>query len=243
VKYAAISDIGLKRDKNEDNWNIILDKEGNPVGFIIADGMGGHFAGEEASRIAVEEISSMVLDCVAQNPTPETIQKVLTDRILEINNKIMQFSNDKLGGLESGTTLSVGVVSNNCLYIAHIGDSRVYCIRDNKIIRLTQDHSYVAELIKDGIISSDEAVNHPNRNRLTRALGFKENFMPDFYTFPILPGDVYVFCTDGLYEDVDDQKILDVVNTEPRQTVAKRLVEMAKEHGGNDNITVIVAWM
>lgn len=243
MKYAAISDIGLKRDKNEDNWNIILDKEGNPVGFIIADGMGGHFAGEEASRIAVEEISSMVLDCVAQNPTPETIQKVLTDRILEINNKIMQFSNDKLGGLESGTTLSVGVVSNNCLYIAHIGDSRVYCIRDNKIIRLTQDHSYVAELIKDGIISSDEAVNHPNRNRLTRALGFKENFMPDFYTFPILPGDVYVFCTDGLYEDVDDQKILDVVNTEPRQTVAKRLVEMAKEHGGNDNITVIVAWM
>ena len=155
----------------------------------------------------------------------------------------MQFSNDNLGGLESGTTLSVGVVSNNCLYIAHIGDSRVYCIRDNKIIRLTQDHSYVAELIKDGIISSDEAVNHPNRNRLTRALGFKENFMPDFYTFPILPGDVYVFCTDGLYEDVDDQKILDVVNTEPRQTVAKRLVEMAKEHGGNDNITVIVAWM
>ncbi|NLM74731.1 MAG: Stp1/IreP family PP2C-type Ser/Thr phosphatase [Clostridiaceae bacterium] len=243
MKYAAISDIGLKRDKNEDNWNIILDKEGNPVGFIIADGMGGHFAGEEASRIAVEEISSMVLDCVAQNPTPETIQKVLTDRILEINNKIMQFSNDNLGGLESGTTLSVGVVSNNCLYIAHIGDSRVYCIRDNKIIRLTQDHSYVAELIKDGIISSDEAVNHPNRNRLTRALGFKENFMPDFYTFPILPGDVYVFCTDGLYEDVDDQKILDVVNTEPRQTVAKRLVEMAKEHGGNDNITVIVAWM
>ncbi len=243
MKYAAISDIGLKRDKNEDNWNIILDKEGNPVGFIIADGMGGHFAGEEASRIAVEEISSMVLDCVAQNPTPETIQKVLTDRILEINNKIMQFSNDNLGGLESGTTLSVGVVSNNGLYIAHIGDSRVYCIRDNKIIRLTQDHSYVAELIKDGIISSDEAVNHPNRNRLTRALGFKENFMPDFYTFPILPGDVYVFCTDGLYEDVDDQKILDVVNTEPRQTVAKRLVEMAKEHGGNDNITVIVAWM
>ena len=77
MKYAAISDIGLKRDKNEDNWNIILDKEGNPVGFIIADGMGGHFAGEEASRIAVEEISSMVLDCVAQNPTPETIQKVL----------------------------------------------------------------------------------------------------------------------------------------------------------------------
>jgi len=243
VEYSAISDIGLKRDKNEDNWNIILDGEGNPVGFIIADGMGGHLAGEEASRIAVEEISSMVLDCVSQNPTPETIQKVLTDRIRTINNKIMEFSNDNLGGLESGTTLSVGVVSNNCLYIAHIGDSRVYCIRDRQIIRLTQDHSYVAELIKDGIISSDEAVHHPSRNRLTRALGFKDNYMPDFYTFPMLPGDVYIFCTDGLYEDVDDQMILDVVNTEPKQNIAKRLVEMAKERGGNDNITVIVAWM
>ncbi|NMA65570.1 MAG: Stp1/IreP family PP2C-type Ser/Thr phosphatase [Clostridiaceae bacterium] len=243
MRYSALSDIGLKRDKNEDNWNIILDKEGNPVGFIIADGMGGHLAGEEASRIAVEEISSMVLDCISQNPTLESIKQVITDRIRTINNKIMKYSNDHLGGMDSGTTLSVGVVSNNCLYIAHIGDSRVYRIRDDQITRLTQDHSYVAELVKDGIISSDEAVHHPSRNRLTRALGFKENFLPDFYTFPILPGDVYVFCTDGLYEDVDDEKILDVVNSEPKETVAKRLVELAKEHGGNDNITVIVAWM
>ncbi len=243
MRYSALSDIGLKRDKNEDNWNIVLDQEGNPIGFIIADGMGGHLAGEEASRIAVEEISSMVLECVTKDTTSSAIQTLLTERIYTINNKIMDYSNKNLGGLDSGTTLSVGVVLNDNLHIAHIGDCRVYLIRNNQIIRLTQDHSYVAELLKDGIISSDEAVHHPKRHRITRALGFKDNFLPDFYVSPIKPGDVYVFCTDGLYEDVNDEEILSVVLNQPHENIAKRLIELAKEHGGSDNITVIVAWM
>jgi len=243
VRYSALSDIGLKREKNEDNWNIVLDKDGEPIGFIIADGMGGHMAGEEASRIAVEEISSMVLECVSKDTSSSDIQTLLTERIRVINNKIMDFSNKNFGGLDSGTTLSVGVVLNDNLHIAHIGDCRVYLIRDNQITRITQDHSYVAELVKDGIISSDEAVRHPKRHRITRALGFKDNFLPDFYVSPIKPNDVYVFCTDGLYEDVGDEEILRVVLEQPHEDIAKSLVELAKERGGNDNITVIVAWM
>lgn len=243
MKYSALSDIGLKRDKNEDSWNIVLDTEGNPVGFIIADGMGGYLAGEEASRIAVEEMSSMILDCFSMKTDFESMKELIIKRISVINDKIIDYSNKKLGGLKSGTTLSAGMVLNNNLHIIHVGDCRVYCVREGKLSRLTQDHSYVAELVKGGLISPDQAVNHPDRNRITRALGFKDNFLPDFYTVPILDGDVYIFCTDGLYECIKDDEILKLVLHEPREALAGRLIEKAKEYGGNDNITVIVAWM
>ncbi|MCX7774097.1 MAG: Stp1/IreP family PP2C-type Ser/Thr phosphatase [Clostridia bacterium] len=242
MKYSALSDIGLKRDKNEDNWNIILNAQGDPIGFIVADGMGGHLAGEEASRIAVELMSTAVLDCVSQNNADE-LKSLVSNRIEKINNQIMDYSQQNLGGLKSGTTLSAGIVLNNVLHIAHVGDSRVYLIRGDSLKQLTQDHSYVAELLKGGLISSDQAIHHPDRNRITRALGFKDNFYPDFYEVPILEQDIYVFCTDGLYEHVADHEIMELVLSEPRENVARSLVEKAKERGGSDNITVIVAWM
>lgn len=243
MKYSALSDIGLKREKNEDNWNIVLDNSGNPIGFIIADGMGGYFAGEEASRIAVEEMSGMVLHCTTNNLSSDDIKEIVAKQINIINDKIMDYSLQNLGGLKSGTTLSVGMVIEDDLHIIHVGDSRVYRIRDGKIDRLTEDHSLVAELIKEGIISADEANHHPDRNRITRALGFQENFLPDLYKVSIQQGDIFIFCTDGLYEDMNDEDILQTVLDEPRESISQRLIEKAKEYGGSDNITVIVAWM
>jgi serine/threonine protein phosphatase PrpC len=243
VRYSALSDIGLKREKNEDSWNIVLNSQGDAIGFIIADGMGGHFAGEEASRIAVEEMSSTILEYITNHINLKLFQDFVLENIYKINERIIDYSNKNLGGLESGTTLSAGVVMNNYMNIVHIGDCRVYLVRDSKIELLTQDHSYVAELVKGGFISSDEANRHPERNRITRALGFRENFLPDFYTMPMKSGDIYIFCTDGLYEGVDDKEILDIVNAGSYETLSKRLVEKAKECGGSDNITVIAAWM
>lgn len=243
MKYSALSDIGLKREKNEDNWNIVLDKQGNPIGFIIADGMGGYLAGEEASRIAVEEMSSMVLKCASEKMSAEEMKDMITDQINRINNKIMEFSLKNLGGLKSGTTLSVGMIIDNNLHIIHVGDSRVYRIRKGTITRLTEDHSYVAELMKEGLISADEANHHPDRNRITRALGFEEDFFPDIFIELIMPEDIYIFCTDGLYEGMEDQEILTTVLNEPREIISQRLIEKAKESGGTDNITVIVGWM
>lgn len=243
MKYSALSDIGLKREKNEDNWNIVLDKEGNPIGFIIADGMGGYLAGEEASRIAVENMSLMVLECASRNLSDESIRDIVINEINKINDRIMSYSLQNLGGLKSGTTLSVGMVIGNHLHIIHVGDSRVYRIREGKISRLTEDHSLVAKLIKEGLISADEANHHPDRNRITRALGFQEDFFPDINKELILPDDIYIFCTDGLYEDMSDEEILETVINEPRETIAKCLIEKAKEYGGADNITVIVTWM
>ena len=242
MRYSALSDIGLKMDNNEDNWNIVLGSDGSPVGFIIADGMGGHLAGEEASRIAVEEMSSVILESVS-SIDEEVFRNLVTSRINIINNRILEYSNEKLDGQSCGTTLSVGVVFKEHLHIVHIGDCRVYRINNNSIEKLTQDHSYVAELVKGGLISKEEAHNHPDRNRITRALGFKDHFSPDFYSIPITAGDVFVFCTDGLYEDINDDEIFNIVINEPRESLAFVLVEKAKARGGNDNITVIVAWM
>ena len=243
MKYSALSDIGLKREKNEDNWNIVLDAAENPIGFIIADGMGGHLAGEEASRIAVEEMSSMILKCVSPDMDADSLKKLVFEHIKIINNRILDFSDKNLSGLKSGTTLTAGIILKKKLYIIHIGDSRIYRIRNGKLDRLTQDHSYVAELLKGGLISSDEANHHPDRNQLTRALGFRDHYLPDFYSEPLLPRDSLIFCTDGLYEDVEDEEILKTVLHEPREAVVQSLVEKAKNHGGNDNITVIVVWM
>lgn len=243
MEYSALSDIGLKREKNEDSWNIVLDKSGNPVGFIIADGMGGYYAGEEASRIAVEEMSNMILECSSNNFSNDTIGEIIAKQINIINDRIMEYSLQNLGGLKSGTTLSVGMIIGDILHIIHVGDSRVYRIRDGNINRLTEDHSLVAKLVKEGIISADEANHHPDRNRITRALGFQENFFPDLIKEIILPGDIYIFCTDGLYEDLNDEDILKTVLDEPRESISQRLIEKAKECGGSDNITVIVAWM
>jgi serine/threonine protein phosphatase PrpC len=242
VKFKALSDTGLKREKNEDSWNIVLDSNGNPIGFVVADGMGGYLAGEEASRIAVEEISSMVMECVGTDDT-EKMHSIIIRSIDSINGKIMEFSNRNLGGLKSGTTLSIGILKDTDLHVAHIGDSRVYLIRDSVIRPVTQDHTFVAELVRGGLISSDEAQSHPDKNKITRALGFKENYLPDFYRETIQPGDVFIFCTDGLYEHLNDQEILGIVNEGPIECAPRRLIEAVNRRGGNDNTTVIIAWM
>ena len=168
MKYSALSDIGLKREKNEDSWNIVLNREGNPVGFIIADGMGGYLAGEQASRIAVENMSLMVLECTSKELSDDSIRDIITREINNINDRIMSYSLQNLGGLKSGTTLSVGMVIGDNLHIIHVGDCRVYRIREGIISRLTEDHSLVAKLIKEGLISPDEANHHPDRNRIDR---------------------------------------------------------------------------
>lgn len=241
MKYSALSDIGQKREKNEDSWNIILDADGNPVGFVVADGMGGYMAGEEASRIAVQEISSLVMACVEAKDIP-TMKEIINRRIESINDQIMEYSNKNLGGLKSGTTLSIGIVKGRDLYIAHIGDGRVYLIRDGMIRAITQDHTYVAELVKGGIITSNEALTHPDKHKITRALGFRENYLPDFYRETIKKNDIFIFCTDGLYEHLSDEEIRDIILKGPVEAAASELIKAVNQRGGNDNVTVIIAW-
>ncbi len=243
MRYSALSDIGVKRQKNEDNWAIVFDKDENPVGFIIADGMGGYLAGEEASKIAVNGMSPVIQKCVEDKLSTKDIRPLVSEQINFINNKIMNYSRENLGGFESGTTLSLGMVIDDKLHIIHVGDSRIYRIREGEILQITEDHSLVSELMKEGLISADEANHHPDRNKITKALGFENDFFPDIFVEQIIKDDIYIFCTDGLYEGIDDQKILKTVLNEPREDTSQRLIEKAKESGSTDNITVIVAWM
>lgn len=243
MKYSALSDIGVKRQKNEDNWAIVFDKDDNPIGFIIADGMGGYFAGEEASKIAVNGMLPVIHKYVEEKLSSKDIRQLVSEQINNINNKIMNYSMENLGGLESGTTLSLGMIIEDNLHIIHVGDSRIYRIREGEITRITEDHSLVSELMKEGLISEDEATSHPDRNKITKALGFENDFFPDIFIEQILKGDIYIFCTDGLYEGMDDQEILKTVLSEPQEEISQRLIEKAKQSGGTDNITVIVAWM
>lgn len=242
MKCSALSDIGQKREKNEDSWNIILGADGDPVGFVVADGMGGYLAGEEASRIAVQEISSMVMACVEARDIP-TMHEIINQRIESINRQIMEYSSKNLGGLKSGTTLSIGIIKDQELFIAHIGDGRVYLIRDDAIRPITQDHTYVAELVKGGIISSSEALTHPEKNKVTRALGFTDNYLPDFYREAIKDKDIFVFCTDGLYEHLSDEEIREIILKGPIEEAASELIKAVNQRGGNDNVTVIIAWV
>lgn len=228
--FGAKSDQGKVRDQNEDSFGI---KE---CLFIVADGMGGHQAGEIASSVAVEKIMATVF-------SDAPVAQFLKEAICNANEAILQkvAANPELAGM--GTTVAILLLHEGLAYVAHVGDSRVYrLVADGSLQRLTNDHSLVAELVKNGEITEEEAKNHPRRNILTRALGTKGETEMELGSFPAEPGDKFLLCSDGLTGFVDDNLIRDILLKKVHpQALAGELVDLANQNGGNDNITVIVA--
>ncbi|NLM09723.1 MAG: Stp1/IreP family PP2C-type Ser/Thr phosphatase [Clostridiaceae bacterium] len=240
MKYAAISDKGIIREQNEDFWNIILDMNGNPQAFIVADGMGGHQAGDIASKMAVESISKSISCYLEKKNAGNTIEQVLTEAINKANEVIFQYALDNLNGSSIGTTLTAGLLCNGKLTIAHIGDSRFYLIRNETIEKLTRDHSFVGELVEKGILDQEEAKVHPLRNQITRALGYEKEVQIDFYSLDVMPDDIYLFCTDGLTMKLSSDELLSMLREEKDLNIILRnMVALANERGGDDNITAI----
>lgn len=241
MRFGVKSDKGRIRELNEDSYNVIAGYSGIPVTFVIADGMGGHNSGEVASKAAVDFVSDYIIK------SPETVSD--SGNILLIIKEIMEKSNTHVynKSLESetdsgmGTTLIVAVVNSKKLYIGHVGDSRLYLIREGNIERLTEDHSFIEELIKNGSLTREEAENHPNKNVITRALGCSEEVQIDTYSYEFKEEDICIVCTDGLTNMLSEQEIKDIVlsNEEP-QIACDKLVDEANLRGGEDNITVIV---
>jgi serine/threonine protein phosphatase PrpC len=241
MKYGVESDKGRVRELNEDYFNILAGHPNIPLTMMIADGMGGHNSGEIASKMAVECVSNYIL----KNPDKISSEKNIEENIIDVVNR----ANDAVytGSLKNveysgmGTTMIVSVVLNNKMYIGHVGDSRVYLIREGTIKRLTTDHSYIEELIKNGSLTREQAENHPQKHIITRALGCEEIIEVDFYTCELHKNDIFVLCTDGLTNMISEQKIMEVVcrHKDPQQA-CKELVELANKNGGIDNITVIV---
>lgn len=239
MKAGCASDIGRERKVNEDRCFFDADRGL----FIVADGVGGYRAGETASEIAIETIlrSLFPADEAAVHERGGSISDAIKRSIGEANEAIYTAAsqNPELHGM--GTTIVVALQSDSELYIAHVGDSRAYLIRDDLIRQLTEDHSYVAELVRAGKITPQEARRHHLRNVITRCLGTEPQVEVDIQAVRLASGDYVVLCTDGLSEMVSDGLIKNVVLDvgEPAKA-CRQLVDLANELGGTDNITVIV---
>ena len=242
IELAGLSDVGCQRANNEDRysyWEPADDRQFPLKGrlVIVADGMGGYEGGQEASRIAVEVVEEVYANAPSGDPRSWLLAGFQTahSRILEYAVK-----NPDLHGM--GTTCTAIALLENKLYFAHVGDSRLYLIRDASISRLTHDHSYVTRLVDNGIIRAEEAESHPQRHILTAALGAGNSVTPDSPAEPISlqSGDVLLLCTDGMWGLLTDTEILQIVTGKGVEELSQGLVEAAKKRGGPDNITVQV---
>lgn len=236
MKSFSITDIGKERTVNQD-YIYCEDKSiGNlPNLFIVADGMGGHNAGDFASRYCVDTITSHIIKCKRKTPIG-----ILEEAIKTANEKLLLKAEEQkeLDGM--GTTLVVATIFNDTMYIANIGDSRLYII-DDDIKQITEDHSLVEEMIKTGELPRKEARFHPNKNVITRALGSGKSVSPDYFEVSLKSGDTVLMCSDGLSNMIDDEEIKTIVKEYGEiKLVGRKLIEKANEYGGKDNIAIIL---
>ncbi len=235
LNFTGVSDPGLVRSYNQDSYYI--DSEGRL--FIVADGMGGHAGGEEASRIAAEEIQNYLL---ANWESKQSGKDLLKEALLQANKAILADQQEHPERADMGTTVVVVMLrpqESPCC--AHVGDSRLYRFRDAKLEQITQDHTWVARALKTGDISPDEARLHPFRHVLSSCLGREDLNEMSVQPLDLQTGDRLLLCSDGLTEELVDDKIAYYFQESPSlDETAHSLVEAAKAQGGNDNITVVL---
>ncbi len=241
MQFFSISDTGRLRKNNQDS--AIAKEIGSFTLLALADGMGGHSGGEVASSLAIEEISSVISGKLAEKMIPGQIMLLLSEALEKANNKIREVAESDRSLFGMGTTCDVCIMAKNKLYIAHIGDSRVYKIsKDGTIKKLTRDHSLVEFMIENGTITPEEAVNHPQRNIILQALGISDGIDPDVFQEKISPRDVILLCSDGLTNMLDEETIAHAaISGEKPSEIAEKLVGLANDAGGKDNITVVIA--
>jgi protein phosphatase len=245
VTWAAKTDVGRKRDHNEDSHLVNPDLNV----FVVADGMGGHAGGETASRLAVETIDREMKAFHARPDNPWAAQveipdsplaDALRDAVEGACSAVWKTAqaNPNLDGM--GTTVTALLVNGDHVFVGHVGDSRCYIVRGPDVLQVTEDHSLVNEQLKMGLITPDEARHSRLKNIITRSVGFEEDVLVDAMGLRGEPGDTFVMCSDGLSNLVEDQEIARVVREEPLDHAPDKLIDMANERGGDDNITVLV---
>lgn len=241
VRFGVESDRGMVREINEDSYKVISGRDGLPDTFIVADGMGGHNSGELASLMAVDLSEEYLLKFFQPDLDEEGIQSFICDMLKEVNTNIFSKAKESEENFGMGTTFVIVIFLKDKLIIGHVGDSRVYLVRNGVLQRITTDHSYIEELIKNGSLTREEAYNHPKKNIITRALGCEENVSVDTYCIDVNDEDTFVLCTDGLTNMLNEDEILSVINSyDDPQFSCSELVRLANEKGGEDNITVII---
>ena len=236
MKSYGKTDKGSKRSNNQDS----IFTSDTPVGplpnlYIVADGMGGHRAGDKASKMAVDITVDFVSRSTLENPVA-----ILKRAIIFANNEIYKAASQDpdLNGM--GTTLVAACAYDDKLFVANVGDSRLYAV-DQNIKQITMDHSLVEELIRSGELERKRGRNHPERNIITRALGSKDEVVPDFFEIDIKAGDRFLLCSDGLSNMVENDEIRDImIQDKSLMDITNELVDRANYYGGSDNISAIV---
>jgi len=246
LEFVEISDTGKVRDHNEDAIGSDVDSGL----MVLADGMGGYNAGEVASGIAVETITRLAMEGAAREERNirdaesgmmrQTI--VLRDAVARANKIIFQTAQSQTHCEGMGTTLVAAMFYDNTISIAHVGDSRAYRLRDEKFEQLTLDHSLLQELVDRGFYSEEEAQRSTNRNYVTRALGVEDKVEVEVQEYAVLPNDIYLLCSDGLPDMVEDEDIHLTISTfnASLDVVGQQLVKLANDHGGRDNVSVML---
>ncbi len=240
IDVAQLTDVGRKREHNEDNMAYVIPKDPQVMTkkgalFIVADGMGGHAAGEVASEIAVDTVSN-----VYYQDDSDDVAVSLLHAIKRANTSIHQRAAENMSRIGMGTTCVTAVLRGDMAYIANVGDSRAYIIRSSHVRQVSQDHSWVAEQVRAGILTEDQARTHAQRNVITRCLGTQADVEVDVFAESLQEGDSLVLCTDGLSGLVSDEDLRRIVDQFVPQESVYHLVERANENGGPDNITAIV---
>jgi len=248
IRSVGLSDVGRVREHNEDTIGVDTD-----IGLmVLADGMGGYNAGEVASGIAVKTIMSLVKEAVAQQADMTTTDPntglsrpsiVLRDAIIRANKIIFQTAKTQPQCEGMGTTVVACLFADNKVSVAHVGDSRVYRLRGNHFEQLTLDHSLLQELVDRGFYSQAEAARATNKNYVTRALGVEPTVDVEIHEHACQKSDVYVLCSDGLSDMVEDDDIHLTISTFSAnlETVAKQLIQLSNDNGGRDNVSLILA--
>jgi protein phosphatase len=240
IKAAGLTDVGQRRGHNEDAF--LVEPE---LGiYVVADGMGGHAAGEVASRIAVETMQ----ECFASGPEgkrdADTVAQLLEEAVHQANARILEAVQEKPALRGMGTTLIAAFPVDGELLIAHVGDSRAYRVRGGQLQRDTSDHSWVAEQVEQGVLSRADAEKHPFRNIITRALGARDDVEPDLARIPMEAGDRILLCSDGLSTMISDEEILRILlGAATAEEGCRSLVDEANRAGGHDNVTVVLLFV
>jgi protein phosphatase len=229
-----LSDIGKVRKLNEDYLGCHEDLDKKI--YVVADGMGGHNAGEIASKLAVETTIEYInsICCI------EDLESVLKEAIEFSNKRIYEFSKKNLSLNGMGTTITASLIRGNKMVVANVGDSRCYIIKNNQLHQVTKDHSLVQELVDNGTITSEEAFTHPNKNIITRALGTSSSVNVDTYVLDTMDITKVILCTDGLSNSLTNEEMFEIVQNNTSISSCQKLVDISNEKGGRDNITVII---
>jgi PPM family protein phosphatase len=234
--FTGLTDKGMVRSANQDAYHI--DPDGRF--FIVADGMGGHAGGEEASRIAIETTHTYIEKHWDDEPDTKNL---LAQALIAANDAIVADQEQNSQRADMGTTLVAILFRDDLVWSAHVGDSRLYRLRGDKLDLITEDDTWVARAMKLGQLNADEAKVHPLRHVLSHCLGRRDLRQINIQTQSVNPGDRVLLCSDGLTEEVPHDEIAIHLQAETNEIAAQALIDAAKQHGGSDNITVIIATM